>query len=123
MHHRRFRPVFIHTMMRSESSAISVGPHPSCVTVISAGLPSGVQEVVLTVPGGRRVRSSIRALSVTGTNFQYTSAGSPFNLGITDNAGNPLQGFSQSLLSFARGRTGGGAHVKVRTVSLRGHGS
>jgi hypothetical protein len=92
--------------------------HPSFITLMSAGSPTDVQEVVLTGPRGRRALSSIRALSVTGTNVRYNPSGTPFNLGITDNAGNPLLGFSQGLLSLSRGR---GSHGRSQPRLIRGH--
>ncbi len=76
------------------------GVHPSVATVVSGGLPAGVQEVVLSLPRGRRNRELIRGVSISGT-----SQGSNASSGITDNAGNPLLGFSQGLLNFARART------------------
>jgi len=91
------------------SNYVLAGPrlrdvHPSTATVLSSGLPTGVQEVVLSLPGGRRNRGQIRGISINGTN-QDNNAGTPDGSGITDNAGNPLLGFSQGLLSFARART------------------
>jgi len=82
------------------------GVHPSAATVLAGDSPTGVQEVVLSLPGGRRNRGQIRGVSISGTN-QGNNAGTAAGSGITDNAGNPLQGFSQGLLSFARARTVG----------------
>ncbi len=82
------------------------GVHPSAATVLVGGSPTGVQEVVLSLPGGRRNRGVIRGVSISGTN-QGSNAGTAAGSGITDNAGNPLLGFSQGLLNFARTRTVG----------------
>jgi hypothetical protein len=82
------------------------GVHPSAATVLSGGSPTGVQEVVLSLPGARRNRGMIRGVSISGTN-QGSNAGTAAGSGITDNAGNPLLGFSGGLLNFARARTVG----------------
>jgi len=82
------------------------GVHPSAATVLAGGSPTGVQEVVLSLPGGRRNRGVIRGVSISGTN-QGNNAGTAASSGITDNAGNPLLGFSEGLLNFARARTAG----------------
>ncbi|MGO8897402.1 MAG: hypothetical protein ACLQU5_03520 [Isosphaeraceae bacterium] len=93
------------------SNYVLAGPrlrsvHPSAATVLAGGSPTGVQEVVLSLPGGRRNRGQIRGVSISGTN-QGNNASSAAGSGITDNAGNPLLGFSQGLLNFARARTVG----------------
>ena len=75
------------------------GVHPSIATLVSGGLPAGVQEVVLSLPAGRRNRGMIRGVSISAT-----TSGSGAGSGIMDNAGNPLLGYSQGLLNFARAR-------------------
>src|SRR5271157_5202692 len=51
-----------------------------------------------------RPRSSIRETVISAEKSPFFRR---IDLGITDNAGNSLQGFSQDLLGFAQGRTGG----------------
>ena len=75
------------------------GLHPSHISVLPAGSPTNVQQVVLTLSAVRKTRSSIRALSIAGTNISNGPAGS--NVGITNNAGNPLPAFSQGFASSA----------------------
>ncbi len=73
--------------------------HPTTVTVLPAAVPNGVQQVVLTMPANRRSRGMIRGVAVNGAGASGSSAA-----GITDNAGNPLLGFTEGLLNVGKAR-------------------
>jgi hypothetical protein len=97
-----------------------VGVNPVVTGVTPAGtLPTDVVGVSLLIPAGHKTQSRIRGLRITGTNTDNV-AGGP-NVGITDQAGNPLQGFFGNLIPSASGRTGGNFHVKLRLFHARQH--
>jgi hypothetical protein len=96
-----------------------LGFSPTSATVVPAGsLPTDVVGVVLTIPGNRRTWAMVQGLRITGTNPAGGAGGT--NLGITDNAGNPLQGYYGNLVSSASGRAGGNYHVKIRPTVFHG---
>jgi len=112
------------TSLSNTSNYAFAGPRrlgfsPTSATVVPAGsLPTDVVGVVLTIPGNRRTWAMVQGLRITGTNPVGGAGGA--NLGITDNAGNPLQGYYGKLVSSASGRAGGNYHVKIRLPVFRG---
>ena len=112
------------TSLSNTSNYAFAGPRrlgfsPTSATVVPAGsLPTDVVGVVLTIPGNRRTWAMVQGLRITGTNPVGGAGGA--NLGITDNAGNPLQGYYGKLVSSASGRAGGNYHVKIRVPVFHG---
>ncbi len=97
------------------------GFHPSAASVLPGGgnLPTDVVGVLLTIPGNRRTLALVRGLRISGTNIVNFGTPQAANVGITDNAGNPLAGYYQGLVSSASGRAGGNYHVKIRAQGVR----
>jgi hypothetical protein len=96
-----------------------LGFSPTSATVVPAGnLPTDVVGVVLTIPGNRHTWSLVQGLRITGTNPVGGAGGT--NVGITDNAGNPLQGYYGKLVPSASGRAGGNYHVKIHPAVFHG---
>jgi len=112
------------TSLSNRSNYAFAGPRrlgfsPTSATVVPAGsLPTDVVGAVLTIPGNRRTWAMVQGLRITGTNPVGGAGGA--NLGITDNAGNPLQGYYGKLVSSASGRAGGNYHVKIHLPVFRG---
>ena len=112
------------TSLSNASNYAFAGPRrsgfpPTSATVVAAGnLPTDVVGVVLAIPGNRRTWAMVQGLRITGTNPVGGAGGA--NLGITDNAGNPLQGYYGKLVSSASGRAGGNYHVKIRVPVFHG---
>jgi len=75
--------------------------------------------VLLTIPGNRRTLALVRGLRISGTNIVNFGTPQAANVGITDNAGNPLEGYYGKLVSSASGRAGGNYHVKIRAQGVR----
>jgi len=111
------------TSLSNASNYAFAGPRrlgfsPTSATVVAGNLPTDVVGVTLTIPGNRRAWSMVRGLRITGTSPVGGAGGA--NLGITDNAGNPLQGYYGNLVSSASGRAGGNYHVKIRVPVFQG---
>jgi len=112
------------TSLSNASNYAFAGPRrlgfsPISATVVAAGnLPTDVVGVRFTIPRNGRAWSMVRGLRITGTNPVGGAGGA--NLGIHDNAGNPLQGYYGNLVSSASGRAGGNYHVKIRVPVFRG---
>jgi large repetitive protein len=91
---------------------VAFHPH-SASLVLSGNLPSGQQEVLLTIKAKPRFLKKIQSLRITGTKFVLGSSGVTVNIGVTDNAGNPLGGNSRFSISFGSGRAAEKSVVKL----------
>ena len=111
--------------LAQKSNYVLAGPHvagfhPSAASVLPGGnLPTDVVGVLLTIPGNRRTLALVRGLRISGTNIVNFGTPQAANVGITDKAGNPLEGYYGKLVSSASGRAGGNYHVKIRAQGVR----
>jgi hypothetical protein len=97
-----------------------VALHPNAVSLLPSGnLPTDAREVRLTIRAKPRVFAQIRDLRISGTNSVSIGPNLTTNVGITDNAGNVLEGSLDLPAGVADGRAAGNYLVKVNFRHFR----